>query len=930
MKTSNKLRATIALVCMISQSLMLVLISESSVKAKDSSPIAGEVSVGKPSLWSFAQAHYLLANLRERSQAIQTKGLTDRDLDANAVNRTRIDMLRSIVSGEVGFDQSIGTQNQLKLQQHQNNLQRSNALQATLDQRRNEFLNAVHDITVFESRRARLNAELPTPIPANPPPDVVEKQKTIKKLEKLIEVRTAEKTALDAEMDVITKQLGVIDTALGATALQSVFGTETPKTPTLTGLLTKEEILAVLGANQANSPKLTASTALDNYIQLQYELIAKQLTLLRDEVGPNQRIVFLELPCSIYLSPKNADGALAQVRWKIARYSKQGDTSGPQPKALTYQQLRNNQWLEAGSDGSNFHVIDVIPRQSALNVSEVHNTVSGFNLAAKAVWLFGLGAKVAYERQRELYDQFIYQEMFASGFGKGEEEFGWTFGPLPGTTRIAPGLRTTYAVVSIPSEATAIEIQGSGFSFPRKEGPAKFTGAASTKKFTLLIPREGNGFDLSSIDYVRVESGEQLTAILRGKYFSPQIGILVNGVPLRRVLEIASFPKPAVGKPEGAADGAAPPSPAASPPQNPADSIAGEFEYVSSETIIMKWKMPPEYEGIPIITLVTPEFTSSINGMALNINGDMGKTLFAVGAKDPMFFKPLEITGVVINGVAADNTVSATVLGNGFKPGAVITVNTEQVQRPSLFSTRKYDIEFKKPVTQNWHVAISQDIQQGLEEASFDTQPATAAISYKISHFEPSNGPNDRAKLDVIFQGGAVRLDVRARNKNEATVSEGIPVEDAISKHIETKVNPLQLEIIRGAAIVETVTLHWPLKPKITGLFNESTGASGQASGIPEGGYRVWIKGKNLQLVREVRFGRTDATIQDRMGDTLVVIAPPGQGRVFVTLKTGRILEGNSLFNVDDFEGSAAYFEYRPPTTDQVAKATKQNDQAQH
>jgi hypothetical protein len=56
---------------------------------------------------------------------------------------------------------------------------------------------------------------------------------------------------------------------------------------------------------------------LDNHIQMQYELIAKQLTLLRDEVGPGERLVFLELPHSIYTTPGKAEEKLAQVWWHI-------------------------------------------------------------------------------------------------------------------------------------------------------------------------------------------------------------------------------------------------------------------------------------------------------------------------------------------------------------------------------------------------------------------------------------------------------------------------------------------------------------------------------------------------------------------------------------------------------------------------------------
>ena len=44
-----------------------------------------------------------------------------------------------------------------------------------------------------------------------------------------------------------------------------------------------------------NDPKLAASNAVDNFVNLQNEMIMKQVTLLRNEAGYNRRIVFAEL-----------------------------------------------------------------------------------------------------------------------------------------------------------------------------------------------------------------------------------------------------------------------------------------------------------------------------------------------------------------------------------------------------------------------------------------------------------------------------------------------------------------------------------------------------------------------------------------------------------------------------------------------------------
>jgi hypothetical protein len=122
-----------------------------------------------------------------------------------------------------------------------------------------------------------------------------------------------------------------------------------------------------------------------------------------------------------------------------------------------------NCWHDATPDV--VRTVDIIPRQSALNVNSIHQTSSGLAIAAHFMATFGFGGKVDYQRQRDVYDQFVYQDIFASGFGKGSNVFGWTFGALPGTKALAPGVRTTFAVLVIPANAKQIEVVGRGYAY---------------------------------------------------------------------------------------------------------------------------------------------------------------------------------------------------------------------------------------------------------------------------------------------------------------------------------------------------------------------------------------------------------------------------------------------------------------------------------
>src|SRR5438094_6497020 len=93
-------------------------------------------------------------------------------------------------------------------------------------------------------------------------------------------------------------------------------------------------------------------------------------------------------------------------------------------------------------------------------------TIAGaFSVVAS--FLFGFGARLNIERQREQFSQFVQQELYSAAFGKGSREFGWTFTPMPGTDRLLSGDRTTYAAVVVPDSATALVLESNGCFFPR-------------------------------------------------------------------------------------------------------------------------------------------------------------------------------------------------------------------------------------------------------------------------------------------------------------------------------------------------------------------------------------------------------------------------------------------------------------------------------
>jgi hypothetical protein len=206
----------------------------------------------------------------------------------------------------------------------------------------------------------------------------------------------------------------------------------------------------------------------------------------------------------------------------------------------------------AGAGSGQIRAVDLIPRQTALNVNTSHSQIK--HSAASAAWraLFGFGLKVDYQLQREKYDQFMQQEAFASGIGKGQATFGWIFGPLPGSRVLNSGTRNTYAVLTVPDDATAMEIEGVGCAFHRKSDPVEmypldldtnFENCGKRMISVIGIPGRDNsgGFWPTDVDYRPVHPGEQAVVILRGTYFSPQTAVLVNG---RRLPQVLGLGKP--------------------------------------------------------------------------------------------------------------------------------------------------------------------------------------------------------------------------------------------------------------------------------------------------------------------------------------------------------------------------------------------------
>lgn len=867
--------------------------------ARDRKPVV--ISFGQPNIWSLEQAHYLLARMHMTNLSLQAATLTSDKLDPNIRHGTRIQILQQLLEIGAKFDQGKAFQNKRIVEDARFNDARRRELIVRRNNLQNESLALTREIKRLEIERARMDTD-------ESATDDQKKLKTVeidKKSEELAEIK-----------ELITQDTAEITTLAPKDAPTPEFPDALPSpsqlpSAMLASLVEKnaEDLLKAAG-----DPKLNATTMLDNTIQLQYEIIAKQLTLLRDEVGPGERLVFLELPQSIYTTPGDGDEKMAQTWWHVNGYTRtdpllrlliellevelkwsrikqvpayirlqpqiddykcaaptpeqresvktdpilsifvglkcergsarkaaldklyreastlfarieqngakdtseqidvirkllavgkalapdestkttkdglkvqevearqpggeklvkstshnteikrrkeidalknillkvlsQEDPLSPSDELLKNQDFKQaweafekfrkeieaemgsgveralefrrlDEDLAGASDAPDSNLprrtvrtVDIIPRQSSLNVNDINDTVKATRIVAAFKFLFGFAGEVNFHRQREQFEQFMHQEIYASGFGKGSRDFGWTFGAVPGTKRVAPGVRTTYAALIVPEDAESIVLSARGCYFPRKSyQPLDFQDTGHTdwdvarrykqfncgdeQNYVLTIPGGGDisNYWVTSIDYEHGrKNGDYVTVSVRGNNFSSQMGVLIDGVALFPTVGLAQqhlMPRKTVNNQEQALA-----SECAEPDNK---GICGRYERVDAEQIVFTFKMPPTYVGTPTITLIAPGKSIDLNNLKnARVNGQANASL-----RDdaPIMFgmTGLSITNFQVLSNVANQRWGALLTGTGFDAADTIIINGKPVTTATFRSANLVEVTF--------------------------------------------------------------------------------------------------------------------------------------------------------------------------------------------------------------------------------------------
>ncbi len=1029
------------------------------VFAQRSRPIV--ITFGQPNIWSLEQAHYLLARMHRQNLDLQTAPLGT--LDPNATNASRIDILKTLLQAGVSFDQAVGLNNQLLRQDKTFNADRRRQLLNNRTSLQSESTQLARDIAALKSDKANAGTE-----------------KEQAQIQDLIDAKTEQKAAVDNELTQTNDEVKGLTSASGDFQSATVpTDTFTPITGDLDTLISKVQLI---------NPSIAAILRLDNHIQMQYEIISKQLTLLRDEVGPGERVVFLELPQSINATQDRAENKMAQTWWRIAGYTKvdpdmvfryelkklsdaieniqtkfQADeplikrnsdhreelqknldqVCGDEEKVkkkiedLTdeinriddqrhqlqeavetaeksvktaddelaeaiksgnarriYQAQeelkktkRNRQRAQAKVDafelqqkllcqelseklkalnaslepldstitekrraiqrideqaikldeehakllraytslvtkyerlkmdrvrkdirakqdqadrllqggGANTYevvqevldllpgqagrvkrvdygvkalesssqrkceeyaatdrekavtanceprtfinleepdktnieldyktklpaeirsrivrTIDVIPRQNAINVQDTKQRVARTGIFAAFSFLFGFAGKFTYERQREQAEQFLNQELFTSGFGKGEKDFGWSFYPFAGTKQLSSGVRTTYAVAIIPKNAETLVLKARGCYFPRKNDQPLNYDVAGTQLwiddhnsdnarctpdeqvFVVPVPGgSGDGADyyVTDIRYSAFrDPGNRIVVSIGGQNLPSQVGILVNGVPLREAVGLGQLNIESILGDDKTKD-------------NCVGQTCGRFERIDANQIILSFQTPGDFKGTPRIAIIGPGKEIEINKLLLTINGVEDAQLEDAPA---MFGEEPDPPGSTLRRIAdfkvaptggGSTTMTGVLTGSRFKSTDNIFVNGLPATKTASCRKDLCIVTFAAQETDFLTVTMSPASDDEKVVSKTVINPSTLSIiSASVVSFEPQQGPRD-AVLTVKLDGSGFKQDLVVN----VIRSEGPPVEPRI---IVASAGQMFLKITQPEAVV--------------------------------------------------------------------------------------------------------------------------------
>lgn len=397
----------------------------------------GDITIAQPKIWQFERVSALLDGLLRDVEGVSLADLTQ--LDPNQQNAAALKFVQSALEVGVQYDQASAVN-------AANTLRNFNALQSSQLQQLDQYNNYIQTLTGERNRLAAQNAAATNEVntlqalkAAGPLTDAQNKQ-----LEEASSRQSSTQSSL-ASVNSLISGAGAPPTltappTVTGTSVQAPASGSSMSSP-LSGFA---DVLKNLPQGVQNnlstalqSPSYPASRRLDNFVTLLYERLAREISVLQDDLtrDPNNAAFLLQFDVGLYPSNKSKDH-VARVEFKL--------------------------------DCPGCKVYSLYPGQSAYNLANYSGSSKRSSFWGNILTLIGFGASASYRRQTDMLSGSLVQSVYTSGFqsgvliGPGDltnkpvnanaagQSFGWYYGPAPFEQLVSPGIRSTFALITVP------------------------------------------------------------------------------------------------------------------------------------------------------------------------------------------------------------------------------------------------------------------------------------------------------------------------------------------------------------------------------------------------------------------------------------------------------------------------------------------------
>jgi hypothetical protein len=398
----------------------------------------GDITVAQPKIWQFERVNALLDGLLRDVEGVSLGDLTQ--LDPSQQNGAALRFVQSALEVGVQYDQAAALNAADTLSSY-------NALHASQIQQLNQYNTYMQTLTGERDRLAAQYSAASNEVNA-------------------LQALSAAGTLTDAQQKQLAEaQSRQTNTQNSLTSINTLISgagaapTITPP-PTVTGTSVQgpasgstmssslsgfADVLKNLPQGVQNnlstalqSPSYPATKRLDNFITLLYERLAREVSVLQDDLtrDPENVAFLVQFDVGLYPSKKSKD--------HVAR-------------------------VEFNLDCPGCKVYSLYPGQSSYNLANYSGASKRNSFWGNILTLIGLGISASYRRQTDTLQGSLVQSVYTAGFQNGvlydsprgekqqrvdanqaEQSFGWYYGAAPFEQQVSPGIRSTFALITVP------------------------------------------------------------------------------------------------------------------------------------------------------------------------------------------------------------------------------------------------------------------------------------------------------------------------------------------------------------------------------------------------------------------------------------------------------------------------------------------------